>query len=134
METKQNCWEFKACGRGPGGAKVKDLGTCPAATEERIDGIHEGKNAGRACWVVAGTFCGGKPRGSFVNKYDSCTKCDFYNLVDRDEGPGFLTPTTLLGMLRIRLISDDIGKKLSKGKRNQNSRGNRNPKDPKKGA
>ena len=27
-----NCWEVKKCGREPGGAKVAELGVCPAST------------------------------------------------------------------------------------------------------
>jgi len=27
---KLNCWEFKKCGRQPGGPKVAELGVCPA--------------------------------------------------------------------------------------------------------
>ena len=57
--ARENCWEFKSCGRQPGGSRVSDLGTCPASTEARIDGSNQGKNAGRACWFVAGTLCGG---------------------------------------------------------------------------
>lgn len=50
---KINCWEFKKCGRESGGAHAYDFGVCPAATEKRLNGTHGGKNAGRACWVVA---------------------------------------------------------------------------------
>ncbi len=88
MAEKQNCWEFKQCGRESGGANVEELGVCPAATDEQLRGVHDGKNAGRACWVVAGTFCEGEPQGTFVEKYASCTQCDFYDLVLKEEGPG----------------------------------------------
>lgn len=30
------------------------------------------------CWLIAGTMCGGKTSGSFVEKYGSCTECDVY--------------------------------------------------------
>ena len=33
---KKNCWEYKKCGREVGGAKVKDLGVCPAATNSKF--------------------------------------------------------------------------------------------------
>ncbi len=87
MGEKQNCWDFKRCGREPGGLNAEELGICPAATEEKLDGVHGGKNAGRACWVVAGTFCEGKAQGSFAKKYDTCGKCDFYQSVWQEEGP-----------------------------------------------
>jgi len=84
--TKKNCWEVKKCGREPGGAKSKELGICPASTEKRTDGINEGKNAGRACWAVTGTLCGGKMQGSFAAKMGNCMNCDFYKEVQTEEG------------------------------------------------
>ena len=48
---KKNCWEIKNCGREPSGNKVEELGVCPAATEVRLNAVHEGTNAGRACWA-----------------------------------------------------------------------------------
>ncbi|MBI5187658.1 MAG: hypothetical protein HZA07_01095 [Nitrospirae bacterium] len=97
---KKNCWEFKKCGRELGGAHVKELGICPATTEKRLDGIHDGKNAGRSCWVVAGTFCNGEVQGTFATKYKSCEMCDFYRLVREKEYPKFLLSAILLGKLK----------------------------------
>ena len=82
---KQNCWEFKECGREPGGAKVGELGVCRAATETQVDGLNGGKNAGRVCWAVTGTLCEGKVQGSFARKISSCKLCDFYRLVHMEE-------------------------------------------------
>ncbi len=85
--AKQNCWEFKKCGREPGGAKAKELGVCPAATEERTDGVNGGRNGGRACWAITGTLCGGKAQGTFASKVGNCLKCEFYQTVGAEEGP-----------------------------------------------
>jgi hypothetical protein len=82
---KKNCWEIKQCGREYGGKNVGTLGVCPAAVEVRVNGIHNGKNGGRCCWVVAGTFCGGEVQGSFADKFDNCTECEFYALVTQEE-------------------------------------------------
>jgi len=82
---KRNCWEVKNCGRQSGGSKVKELGVCPSATETRLHGIHDGHNAGRSCWVVAGTYCGGKVQGAFATKYKNCMECDFYRQVVEEE-------------------------------------------------
>lgn len=30
MGMKLNCWEFKKCGREPGGLKARERGACPA--------------------------------------------------------------------------------------------------------
>lgn len=56
-ESDVKCWERKNCSH-------KD---CPAYL-----------NTDRRCWLVAGTFCGGKPQGEFAVKYKSCTECDVY--------------------------------------------------------
>lgn len=96
---KKNCWEFKGCGREPGGKNVETMGVCPATTETRIDGVHGGKNAGRACWVVAGTMCKGEVQGIFAKKFGDCLKCDFFQLVRKEEFPNFIISTALLKML-----------------------------------
>jgi len=63
-----NCWQEKRCGREKLGAKVKELGVCPAYT----------MNAGEACWLVAGTFCGGEIQGTFAEKEHNCMRCDVF--------------------------------------------------------
>jgi len=73
-KTKLNCWEFKRCGRQLGGLHIHDPGRCPATLEERLDDTHGGVNAGRACWVVAGTFCRDEVQGTFAQKFESCQK------------------------------------------------------------
>ncbi len=98
--TKLNCWEFKNCGREPGGRQAKAKGVCPAATDSRLDGVHGGKNAGRACWVVAGTLCGGEVQGDFGRKYRNCEVCDFYKEAKAEERGGFQLAFTLLGRLK----------------------------------
>lgn len=86
---KLNCWEFKRCGRQPGGRKADELGVCPATTDEKLDGLHGGRHAGRACWLVAGTMCNGKVQGTFAQKYGNCEKCDFFRAVKEKERPAF---------------------------------------------
>ncbi len=83
---KQNCWEFKKCGREPGGEKVGELGVCPAATDVSCNGLNSGDNGGRICWAVTGTFCGGEVQGSFAQKQLSCMACDFFKKVKEEEG------------------------------------------------
>jgi len=63
-----NCWEFRHCGRVPGGEQVDELGICPAYTA----------GAGHSCWLVVGTFCDGTVQGSLARKQASCMDCDFY--------------------------------------------------------
>lgn len=98
-KSKLNCWEFKKCGRQPGGFHERDLGICPATTEKRLDGIHDGTNAGRSCWVIAGTLCKGEVQGSFAQKFRNCDTCDFYKLVKTEEFPRFNLSSVLLAKL-----------------------------------
>ena len=100
MAKKKNCWEVEGCGRESRGTKVDELGICPAALEERLNGVHEGINGGRCCWIVAGTFCGGKTQGTFAQKHKTCFDCDFYKLVNNEEFPRFEHAPRLLARLR----------------------------------
>ena len=98
-KKKINCWEFKKCGREPGGVHVADLGICPATVETRLEGVHEGIKAGRSCWVMAGTLCKGEVQGTFAQKYKNCEVCDFYKLVKSEEFPKFMLSAFILKKL-----------------------------------
>lgn len=87
---KVNCWQFKKCGRQPGGEKAGELGVCPAANEDAAEGINCGEKGGRSCWVLAGTLCGGHVQGTFATKLVNCMQCEFYRLVLNEEGKGFV--------------------------------------------
>ncbi len=98
---KLNCWEHKKCGRQPGGHKAAELGVCPSAVASDLNGTHGGMNAGRACWVVAGSLCGGKIQGTYAKKLLNCWRCDFMNRVKQEEEPSQLGFShTRLGMER----------------------------------
>ena len=85
--AKMNCWEIKKCGREKGGIKSQELGVCPAASDTLSEGVNNGKNGGRICWAIAGTFCGGKVQGDFAQKSVSCMSCDVFKQVKQEEGP-----------------------------------------------
>ncbi len=97
---RMNCWEYKKCGRQLGGGHVSDLGVCPASFESKLNGVHGGTNAGRACWVVAGTLCQGSVQGTYAHKYSNCNACDFYRDVRQKEYPAFQHSAVLLERLR----------------------------------
>jgi hypothetical protein len=97
--AKVNCWEFKKCGRQAGGPKVSELGLCPASTETRVDGVNHGSNAGRSCWYVAGTLCGGKVQGVFATKLVNCRNCEFYQSVAQEEGRDLAKASDVLAKL-----------------------------------
>ena len=86
MADKQNCWELEKCGREPGGANVLELGVCPAAIDVSYDGLNGGRNAGRICWAITGTFCNGEVQGTFAQKRLSCLSCDFFKKIKEEEG------------------------------------------------
>ena len=87
--SKKNCWEIKKCGKGPAKPyEYKNL-ICPAATDTTLNGINRGKNGGRICWVVRGTFCNGEVQGTFNKKYGDCILCDVYKLIKKEEGTNF---------------------------------------------
>lgn len=85
-----NCWEFKQCGREPGGSTVHDLGECPAAISFVHNGMNRGKNAGRYCWKIAGTMCDGKVQCTHAEKLQDCADCDFFKMVQEQEVTAFV--------------------------------------------
>jgi len=82
--SKQNCWEFKKCGKEVGGEKSKSCGVCPAATNVDADGFCDGKNGGRACVFIIGTLCGGHQALSYEEKAKLCEQCEFYNILKKE--------------------------------------------------
>jgi hypothetical protein len=97
---KQNCWEFKKCGREPGGLNTKEFGECPASTEEKLNGINSGTNGGRSCWALSGTLCGSKVQGTFASKLRNCKSCKFYQMVKDEEGSEFIFSKEILAKLK----------------------------------
>jgi hypothetical protein len=94
---RKNFWEVKKCGRGPAGKN-----DCPAAKDSLLNSVHGGLNAGRACWVSAGTSGITAASGTFAIQLKDCLRCDFFRLV-RSEEQGFETgfSATRLGMLKL---------------------------------
>ena len=97
--AKLNCWEFKKCGRQPGGAKAAELGVCPASEERRLNGVNGGRCAGRGCWALTGTLCGGKVQGTYATKLGNCMQCEFFKLVQQEEGSGYKGAKDILLLL-----------------------------------
>jgi hypothetical protein len=85
-EPKGNCWEYMHCERQPGGKLHATEGGCPAAIDAVKDGINSGKNGGRICWDVAGTFCFGEVQGCYARKIQGCMDCGFFwRVVDEED-------------------------------------------------
>lgn len=86
MTVKLNCWEFRKCGREPNGAKVLERGLCLAATDIFADGLNGGKNGGRICWAIAGSYSAfAHTECTFTTDRFSCINCDFFQLVEMEE-------------------------------------------------
>ena len=82
MEEKNiNCWEFKRCGREPGGENAFADGICPAAIESRANGIHQGMNGGRCCWVISDSYCKIGEKDDVAGTFVECRNCEFYAIV-----------------------------------------------------
>ncbi len=86
MKARLNCWEIKKCGRELNGANSAELGVCPASIDTPCDGLNGGKNGGRICWAVTGTFSDGEVQGTFAQKEVTCTSCEVYKRVMEEEG------------------------------------------------
>lgn len=94
-----NCWEFRQCGREPGGRLADEMGVCPAASYRPADGYLGGRNGGRACCFVAGTFCEEVLQGTYRDKSKDCWDCDFYRALRREHGAAFSMPGFALHLL-----------------------------------
>jgi hypothetical protein len=89
---KLNCWEYKKCGREPGGSNVTEICECTAAVLTSLPGgqYNNGTCCGRRCWHVVGTLCRGEVQGTFAQKINTCRSCDFYLKVKEEEGGSFV--------------------------------------------
>ncbi|HTO93462.1 MAG TPA: hypothetical protein VMM80_03795 [Bacteroidota bacterium] len=94
-----NCWEFTQCGREPGGENAATQGICPAATARGAHGLNGGKNGGRACWAIAGSFARGEVCGTVAAHLGDCMACEFFARVGRDEGNGYQGAKSILAAL-----------------------------------
>jgi predicted RNA-binding protein YlxR (DUF448 family) len=91
---KINCWEYKGC-RKEENDRLLSRQKCLVPEMSMYDGINSGKNAGRACWLVADTTCNGDVQLTFSHKLKTCAQCDFYRKVKEEEGD-LETPLTVI--------------------------------------
>ncbi len=74
------------CGREPKGIEDRMYDTCSVPTFTEADGLNDGKNGGRICWAIAGTFGNGNVTGKYACEKFSCANCDFFKLVSDEQG------------------------------------------------
>jgi len=95
---KRNCWDYYRCRRQAKDDDGKEHDVCPVYLETKLNGVHDGKNGGRACWVVAGTKCGGRIKRIVVPKFIACKVCDFKKTVIREESKNFIVSDDFMKM------------------------------------
>jgi len=86
MLFRINCWEYKKCGREPRGKNVHMLGVCPVAGDTTADGLNDGKNGGRLCWVIL--------------QKAVCYECEFRNMIISKTG--FLSSCGAIGSYMLK--------------------------------
>ena len=74
---KIRCWEFKKCGREPGGKNAEKLGACPVALKTKLYGLKDDMDPGRFCWYIQGILCN--------RKLTDCLECEFYKVVIEED-------------------------------------------------
>jgi hypothetical protein len=110
---KKNCWEIKKCGREPGGARSKELGVCPTASDISVDGLNNGKNGGRICWAIAGTLCRGEVQGLFAKNEVSCMACEVFKQIKAEEKTNFMIwkyDQTCHSQILLRLLMNNFAR------------------------
>jgi hypothetical protein len=80
-DTGLNCWEYKKCGREPGGKYVEKYGICLVAIEKNCDGLNGGKNGGRSCWLWRESACAKIMKKSSIQNIRECRACAVYNSI-----------------------------------------------------
>lgn len=93
---KTNCWEFTGCRKKKTDDRFLGRRKCLVPEMSMYDGMHGGKNAGRACWLVADTTCNGDLQLTFSHKLTTCSQCDFYLKVKEEEGNLLDAPLTIV--------------------------------------
>jgi len=96
---KMNCWDYQQCGREANGSRVRKLGICPVYLFPGLDGIHGGKNGGRACWIIRDVTCGSTLQRMFIPHCLACFSCHFRRSVMNDEGPDCIISDSFLTLL-----------------------------------
>ena len=107
---KTNCWEYMNCGRGPGADANHPMGPCPAASERRAHGVNGGRNGGRACWALAGSFSGREVCGTLGAKLPDCMECSFFRLVGHEEWSDYMGAKAIFA--RIHMHHDAHARRL----------------------
>lgn len=84
MQT-QDYRELKKNREDPFSTAVEEFDMCFSSAEKRTDSLNSEKAAGRACPVIPGTMCEGMIQGVFIEKFEECRSCRFYQKAKEEE-------------------------------------------------
>jgi hypothetical protein len=59
---------------------------CPVAADTSADGLNEGVNGGRICWIIAETLNKNEIKCCALQQDPSCFQCEFRHKVITEEG------------------------------------------------
>ncbi len=99
---KLNCWAYNSCAIESHDSFFEEIDTCPSSTELCTNRVNDGTNGGRACWAIAGTFSGSESQCVCLGEMTSCRECDFYKIVQREEGDKLITGSELTEMVQYK--------------------------------
>ena len=71
------------------------------------------KNECGRCWLIAGTMCGERPQGKFIDKYGFCTECEFFQDVIGDDPVRKLRELVIILIHSLRTKHDELKEALS---------------------
>ncbi len=91
LMKKKQCWEVMECCKHLEDEHICGIGVCPAKLPSEYDGINGGKNGGRFCWAIMGTFGQGNPRCTYSSKIVDCLSCELYIQVEIEEGSEYVS-------------------------------------------
>ncbi|MCU0799764.1 MAG: hypothetical protein MUC62_08860 [Candidatus Thermoplasmatota archaeon] len=85
-----NCWEYRRCGREPGGLNTLSQGVCPTHSFNDLDGKNGGQGGGRCCWRVPEPKGVGPALPHWSDMDRNCLGCDFFKRVSKEQGASFI--------------------------------------------
>lgn len=71
------------------------------------------KNECGRCWLIAGTMCGGMPRGKHIEKYEFCTECEIFQGIIGDDPVRKLRELVIILIHSLRTKHEELKEALS---------------------
>lgn len=71
------------------------------------------KNECGRCWLIAGTMCGGRPQGKFIDKYNGCNGCKVFQDVIGNDPIRKLRELVIILIYNLKTKHDELKEALS---------------------